>query len=128
MTKRYLYLKRVYPKGRGVFTRESISANTIIEVAPVIVMNAQDRKILDKTLLHHYIFEWGVNIDKCCIALGLVSMYNHSYKSNCEYTMDYENEVIEIKTVKHIAKGQELTINYNGDCNNKKKVWFKAVE
>ena len=110
--------------GRGVFTSSSIDEGAIIEVSPVIVMSAEDRKLLDKTLLHDYIFEWGVNKDKCCIALGYLSMYNHSYKSNCEYFMNFEEEIIEIKTVRLVEKGDELTINYNGDWNNKKKVWF----
>ncbi|MEO6289345.1 MAG: SET domain-containing protein [Ginsengibacter sp.] len=128
MIKQYLYLNKVYPKGRGVFTKESIPANTVIEIAPVIVMTSEDRKLLDKTLLHDYIFEWGEDKNKCCMALGLVSMYNHHYKSNCEYFMDFENEVMEIKTVKSVGRGEELTINYNGDWNDEKKVWFNTSE
>ena len=71
--------------GRGVFTSEPIEANTIVEIAPVIVMNPDDRKLLDQTLLHDYIFEWGENKDQCCMALGYVPIYNHSFRSNCEY-------------------------------------------
>ena len=58
------------------------------------------------------------------MALGLVPMYNHSYKSNCEYFMNFEEDTIMIKTVKPIRKGKELTINYNGDWNDSNKVWF----
>ncbi len=128
MIKRYLHVIHGSPKGRGVFTKESISADTIIEIAPVIAMSAAERKLLDKTSLYSYIFEWGVNEDQCCIGLGMVSLYNHSYNSNCEYQMDYEKNLIEIKTVKAVAKGEELTINYNGDCNSRKKVWFKTAD
>lgn len=111
-------------KGRGVFTRERISSNTIIEESPVIVMNKEERIFLDKTLLYDYIFEWGKEKDKCCMALGYIPMYNHSYKSNCEYFMDFEEEIIQIKTIRIIESEEELTINYNGDWNNDKKVWF----
>ncbi|MEO6813980.1 MAG: SET domain-containing protein [Ginsengibacter sp.] len=127
MIKEYLILKPALNKGRGVFTTQKIVKNTVIENAPVIVMSAEDRKILDKTLLHDYIFEWGINKDKCCMALGLVPIYNHSYQSNCEYFMDFENESIEIKTTREIEKGEELTINYNGDWDDGKKVWFEVV-
>ena len=127
MIKEYLILKPVLNKGRGVFTTQKIVKNTVIENAPVIVMSAEDRKILDKTLLHDYIFEWGINKDKCCMALGLVPIYNHSYQSNCEYFMDFENESIEVKTTREIEKGEELTINYNGDWDDGKKVWFEVV-
>lgn len=126
MIKQYLYLNKTSVKGRGVFTTKKIAPNTIIEDSPVIVMTAKDRALLDKTLLHDYIFEWGSNKDKCCMALGFVSVYNHSYQSNCEYFMDFEEEMIQIKTIKTVEPGEELTINYNGDWNNNKKVWFEA--
>lgn len=124
MLKPYLYVDATMDKGRGVFTRERIPANTVIEISPVIAMERSDREHLDKTLLHDYIFEWGKQKDKCCMALGLIPIYNHSYKSNCEYFMDFEDENIMIKTVRVIEKGEELTINYNGDWNDGKKVWF----
>jgi len=126
MIKQYLYLKKITVKGRGVFTKEKIDANMVIEKSPVIVMTAEDKVLLDKTLLHDYIFEWGINKDKCCMALGLVPMYNHSYESNCEYFMDFEEETIQIKTIRVISKGEELTINYNGNWNDNKKVWFEV--
>ena len=124
MVKQYLYLKKIVEKGRGVFTKEKIEANVVIEKSPVIVMSAEERILLDKTLLHDYIFEWGINKDKCCMALGFVPMYNHSYESNCEYFMDFDEETIQIKTIRQIGKGEELTINYNGNWNDNKKIWF----
>ncbi|MGZ8540813.1 MAG: SET domain-containing protein [Chitinophagaceae bacterium] len=114
--------------GRGVFTSAAIEKGTVVEISPVIVMSNADRKLLDKTLLHDYIFEWGGKKEQCCMALGYVPMYNHSYKSNCEYEMDYNNEVISIKTVRYIKEGEELFINYNGDWNDSKPVWFEAKE
>ncbi len=124
MLKSYLFVETTIEKGRGVFTRERIPAGTIIEIAPVIVMEKTDRQWLDKTLLHDYIFEWGKLKDKCCMSLGLIPIYNHSYKSNCEYFMDFEDDTIAVKTVRVIDKGEELTINYNGDWDDGKKVWF----
>jgi SET domain-containing protein len=127
MIKQYLHIKKTAGKGRGVFSDQKIPANTLIEKSPVIVMSAEDRLLLDKTLLHDYIFEWGNDKDLCGMALGLVPIYNHSYESNCEYFMDFENETIQVKTVREIEAGEELTINYNGDWNNEKKVWFEVV-
>ena len=126
MIKPYLYLDNAYSKGRGIFTKQKIAANTVIEDSPVIVMTSEERALLDKTLLHDYIFEWGSNKDKCCMALGFVSVYNHSYESNCEYFMDFEKEMIVIKTIRQVEKGEELTINYNGDWNDSKQVWFEV--
>lgn len=124
MLKPYLFVDNTSEKGRGVFTHERIPANTVIEIAPVIVMELSDREHLDKTLLHDYIFEWGKLKDKCCMALGLIPIYNHNYKSNCEYFMDFEDNSIMVKTIRVIENGEELTINYNGDWNDGKQVWF----
>ena len=121
-----LFIVESKGKGRGVFTSELILADTVIEIAPVIVMPAADRLLLDKTLLHDYIFEWGTDKTECCMALGFVPIYNHSYESNCEYFMDYSNETILLKTVKNIEEGAEVLINYNGDFNDKTLLWFDA--
>ncbi len=88
-------------------------------------MPQKDRELLDQTLLHDYIFEWNPEGKKaCCMALGWVPLYNHSYTSNCEYEMDYEAATIRIHTVREIRAGEELTINYNGDWNDTAAVWF----
>jgi len=122
-----LFIAPANRMGRGVFTSEKLKAGMVVEIAPVIVMTKSDRKLLDQTLLHDYIFEWGDKRDQCCMALGYVPVYNHSYKSNCEYEMDYDHELITIKTVRTIKAGEELFINYNGDWNNAKPLWFDAV-
>lgn len=122
-----LHIQNTKDRGRGVFTKKFIPAGTIVEVAPVIVMSADDRKLLDQTLLHDYIFEWTPDDETmCCMALGNIPMYNHSYTSNCEHFMDYSDETVFIKTVRDIAPGEELTINYNGDWNDTKDVWFET--
>ena len=126
MLKPYLFVDKTDSMGRGVYTAETIAPDTVVEVSPVIVMSADDRTYLDKTALHDYIFEWGALKDKCCMALGLVPIYNHSYSSNCEYFMNYDEDVILVKTVRVIEKGEELTINYNGDWDDKSKIWFEA--
>ena len=119
-----LYIDESNEKGRGVFANTPIPSNTIIEISPVIVMSADERKLIDQTLLHDYIFEWGPDSKQCCMALGYVSVYNHSYSSNCEYEMDFANAVIRVKTVRNIEADEELFINYNGDWNDSKKIWF----
>jgi len=119
-----LFIAPTEDMGRGVFTSEDIPKGTVIEVSPVIVMSGEDRKLLDQTLLHDYIFEWGHRRESCAMALGYIPLYNHSYKSNCEYEMDFTDRVISIKSVRFIKAGEEIFINYNGDWNNATPVWF----
>jgi SET domain-containing protein len=113
-------------RGRGVFTTKDISANTIIEISPIIELSPKDRKQIEGTKLFHYIFEWGKSKRKAAVALGYVSMYNHSYEPNCEYEMDYENGNMTVRTIKKVKKGEELFFSYNGDPGDKSPLWFKT--
>lgn len=127
MIQPYLFIAPSANRGRGVFTSTDIAAGTTVEVSPVIVMTASDRTWLDKTALHDYIFVWGESQDQCCMALGYIPLYNHSYLSNCEYEMDFEAALMYIKTVQPIQAGTELFINYNGDWNNTTPLWFEPL-
>lgn len=120
-----LQVKKTRKMGRGVFTTEPLEKGITIEIAPVIVMSAEDRSFIDKSRLHDYIFEWGDERTQCCMALGMVPLYNHSPRSNCEYLMSFKKELIAVMTVRDIEAGEELFINYNGEWDNDKKVWFE---
>jgi len=128
MVKPFIYIGETLNKGRGMYTSKRIKAGTIIEVAPVIVMTAEERLLVDQTILYNYIFEWQPGEEKqCCMALGNIPIYNHSYSSNCEYYMEYEKYEMYITTVADIEPGEELTINYNGTWNDATKVWFDVL-
>ncbi|MEO6313668.1 MAG: SET domain-containing protein-lysine N-methyltransferase [Chitinophagaceae bacterium] len=124
MIQPYLFIAPANAMDRGVFTDVPIAPDTVIEIAPVIVMSRADRLKLDETLLHDYIFEWGDDESQCCMALGYVPMYNHSYAANCEYEMDFDDRTITIKTMRSIDAREELFINYNGNWDDAKPVWF----
>ncbi|MCE2843858.1 MAG: SET domain-containing protein [Chitinophagaceae bacterium] len=112
-------------RGRGVFTTEKIEKGTIIEIAPVIVLNPEERAHVEKTLLYDYIFEWGTDHQSAAVALGYVSIYNHIADPNCAYQMDFEEQTITITTIKDILIGEELLINYmNPEGASDKSVWF----
>ena len=112
-------------RGRGVFATEAIQMNTTIEIAPVIVLTKEHRIIVEQTLLYDYIFEWGEDHKSAAVALGYVSIYNHTIHPNCVYEMDYENEKISIIAIKDIKVGEELFINYNAEVDQESPVWFE---
>jgi len=120
----YLIIAPSDRRGRGVFSLRNIPANTIIEVSPVLVFSSAERKIIEKTKLFDYIFEWGKSKKQGCLALGYISLYNHAYESNCDYEMDFEHRLVTIRTVRKISKGEELFINYNAHPTDATKVWF----
>ncbi len=119
-----LFVAPTSSMGRGVFSSENIAAGTVVEQSPVIVMSTADRALLDQTILHDYIFEWGPDLDQCCMALGYIPLYNHSFNSNCEYEMDYDYNLIKVTAVRNIVAGEELFINYNGNWDDPTPLWF----
>ena len=123
-----LFIAPSHKGGRGVFTSENIPVNTVLEISPVIVFSAADRASIEASKLYNYIFEWGSTRKKGALGLGYISMYNHDYASNCAYEMDFDNDVMTIRTVKPVKKGEELCINYNADPNDETLVWFHKNE
>ncbi len=114
-------------RGRGVFATKNIPAKTVIEISPVIELTIKERKQIEGTKLFHYIFEWGTTKRKAAMALGYVSMYNHSFEPNCEYEMDYESQNMTIRTLKPVRKGEELYFSYNGNPDDKSPLWFPTT-
>lgn len=121
-----IYIADSGKKGKGVFAAADIPANTAIEISPVLVLNEEDRSVVEQTILHNYIFEWGDNCKQAALGMGYISMYNHSYNANCEYEMDYELNIMTIRTVQPIKAGEELHINYNAVPNDETPVWFET--
>jgi SET domain-containing protein len=105
--------------GRGVFASEDILEGEIIETAPVVVLPQKDYRILARTKLLTYGFNWTDEKDQVAIVLGWGSMYNHSYRPNAVYSKDRENFVFLFTALKEIKKGEEITVNYNNNPDDK---------
>jgi SET domain-containing protein len=121
-----LYIDVSGGRGRGVFSRSNLTAGEVIELSPVLVLSREEMKEVESTRLHDYIFEWGDDREKCCVAWGYLSMYNHAEPPNCTYEMDYEEETITIRTLRIIEEGEELFINYLPEEGAKPAIWFKV--
>ncbi|WP_461536899.1 SET domain-containing protein [Spongorhabdus nitratireducens] len=118
-----LYVANCGSKGRGVLSTRKIERDALIERCPVLELPANELKLVDKTMLYHYYFSWGKQ-DSCgAIALGLGSMYNHSYTPNAVYVPKMDDQVIEFIAIKTIQPNMEITINYNGSPNDQSPLW-----
>jgi len=120
----HLYIAPSDIHDRGVFCAKDISKGEIIEICPVLVVSEEDAEKLDETVLFNYVFIWGDDDQQGAIVFGYGSLYNHAYKPNAEYAADYEDDTFTIYALKKISAGDEILINYNGNPNSKKKVWF----
>ncbi|MCB0707469.1 MAG: SET domain-containing protein-lysine N-methyltransferase [Saprospiraceae bacterium] len=111
---------------RGVFSATIIPEGAPLEICPVLVLPGTDQAKLDQTLLHDYYFIWGADDSQCALVLGYGSLYNHSYQPNAEYRPDFEGNTLDFYALREIQPGEEITVNYSGDPDGFRKMWFEV--
>lgn len=118
------------PKGRGVFAIRDIEEGEEIERAPVVPLKRETIPAINLTPLACYVFEWGesdwADGEGVAVALGYVSLYNHSYAPNSRYHQDYATNEIYVRALKPIKAGDEVTFNYNGTPDCMDALWFEV--
>ena len=113
-------------KGRGMVAARDLPAHALIERAPVIAFPVEHWEALDRTALTDYPFLWDPAGDGGALALGYVSLYNHAYQPNAMYDKEYDRGAMVIRTLRAVAAGEELTVNYNWEPDDATPVWFDA--
>jgi len=118
-----LFVRRHPTKGRIVRAGGPIHAGTIIEIAPVIIVD-------NRWPARHRLGEWAYwwTDDHAAIALGYGSLYSHSFDPNMTWRRAFAKQTIMYRARRDIARGEELTINYNGPVHNKDPMDFEVSE
>lgn len=119
-----LHVKESIGKGFGVFSTRFIAAGEVFDEVPVLIIPVQEWEHIEKTILFNYCYGWG---DDAAVALGVGSLYNHSFNSNAKYTKIYETKRICYTALRNIDPGEEITINYNGDVEDRSPMWFDVL-
>lgn len=121
-----IYIKKSPLHGQGVFAKKDCRPGNIIELAPVILLSHAERELLRHTMLFGYYFV--IDNPDYAIAMGLgdSSLFNHSNAANAEYMISIENQVITVTACKHIRRGEEITLNYNGRPDDIAPVYFPS--
>jgi uncharacterized protein len=112
-------------RGRGIFAREPIAAGMLLEAAPVIIVPAEQCRLLDRTILHDYYFHWDGDPDgdgRGAVALGLVALCNHARRPNARARRNLAQDTLDLVALSSIAAGDEVTIDYN--C----PLWFQPQD
>lgn len=115
-------------KGRGVFATRDIQQGELIERSPVIFIPKEQRTLIRKTVLRRYVFRWGVRMRDYAIALGVGSLFNHSYNPNAVYTNNLADMCVDFTALQHIPAGEEIMVNYNRDPNNKSPLPYEVID
>lgn len=123
-----LEVRETASRGRGVFALAAIPAGTLIESADVIPIPQAEMRAIEDCLLVDYYFRWGQDGRDGAIALGLGSLYNHSYTPNARYVKHFDRRSIDFIALQDIAAGEEIRTNYNGEPDSKKIVWFEVSD
>jgi SET domain-containing protein len=117
-------VRNVKGKGRGVFAACAIKKGTIIERVPVLLVPIEDLTDgLKNPTLNKYFYHW--NKKHVAVSLGYGSLYNHSYEPNARYV--HGSKILTYRSLRDIAKGEEITINYNYLPKDKTPMRFKVM-
>lgn len=123
-------------KGRHIVCNSFIQNGEIIGRIPVVVVPQSEVNLLRETLLFNYVFEWdpeeryktSKDLVQCDnryhqgVALGLISLCNHSHTPNSDYEFDYGENYLIWRALRDIGEGEEITIHY------KVPIWFQMHE
>ncbi|CAH0295782.1 Inner spore coat protein H [Peribacillus sp. Bi96] len=119
-------IKNTGKYGRGIYATRDIKKDELIEASPVIFSPKSEWKYLKKTSLFYHCFHWGD--EDTAIALGNGSLFNHSYTPNATFDNNLEDVTIDFYAHEDIKAGEEITINYNGEIDDKSALWFDVIE
>ena len=117
--------------GRGVFAVRDIPAETTLERVPVLLIPREQvfgvtdaaRKAVR---LSWYVFDWeGTKRDYVALSLGYGSIYNHSAVPNAHYISELP-DVMEFISLRDIAAGEEIFINYAGSSGKPHTLGFEV--
>lgn len=121
-------LKRVPGKGWGLFATRDIQVDEVIESAPVLPLTPTERKHCEKTILDHYIYPWR-STRSAAVVFGFGSIYNHSFHPNADWKQDFRSTRMVYRAIRKIKKGEEITINYNGEPDDMTPIeWFDVKD
>lgn len=102
-------------KGLGAFAARKFSREEVVELCPVLVIDAAATKLPQP--INTRVFDWAKlakSKQHSALALGYGSMYNHDNPANMRYEADATKLFLRFIAIRDIEESEELTINYNG--------------
>ena len=119
-------IRPVPGKGRGVFAARDLAEGEILDEAPVLLLSAEDAERLEGTALGTHYFHWDGDEKEDgwlgALALGIVTLVNHSANANAGISQDYERQLLSLEALRPIAAGEEILIDYEVE------LWFEPIE
>lgn len=101
--------------GRGLFAAGPIPEGAEIGVYPLLILSHEDTAGLRATRLYHYLFyvdERPCGAMRAAVALGEISMCNHSPNANAGFEVDADAQTVTLTALNDIASDDEILIDY----------------
>jgi hypothetical protein len=101
--------------GWGVFAKEDINANEILEEVPFLIIPMAKGDVNSWFIDYRFNFptgDWKWQV----IPVGFACYYNHLNNANAGWYTDEENEIFVFTTILFIKKDEEIC-TYYGDVN-----------
>lgn len=111
-SKIYVSKSTIPNAGRGVFAKQAIEKNELIEKCPVIVLSKEELFIAAPTLISDYYFGWSERKFSVAIVFGYGSMFNHSKTPSAYFVPDFPSKTMHFIALRNIKKGEEIFIDY----------------
>lgn len=102
------YVAKSPVHGRGLFAGRRFRTGDVIEVAPILPTLG----VAPRGLAEYGFVQTASEPPKWCIALGYVSMMNHSATPNVYVEIDWRVKCALIRASTNIAKDEELCMDY----------------
>ncbi len=113
--------------GRAVFAEKDLKKGDSVMYCEVLVLSAQDTKVVNTTDLKDYTFVFDAENKQDCLVLGDGELFNHGPTNNSDVkessdanTRFYLNTInsrpmMIFRTTKDVKKDDQLFIDYNAD-------------
>ena len=115
-----VYIKLSEVHARGVFAKEDIKYNDVIEIFPITPSYYRTKYQGDAQVIAYGFVNHACHCEECkrhgyliYISSGYGNMYNHQPDFNASYEINFQQLYGTIRAVKPIEKDEEIFINYS---------------
>lgn len=112
-------------EGRGVFTTRAVRSGEVLDQCPVILVPAEQRRHLDRTVLAGHYWDWDGD---AAVAFGVISFTNHGRPGNARWERDDETLTMALVAARDLGPDVEVLVDYLADGeDDDAELWFDPV-
>jgi SET domain-containing protein len=99
--------------GRGLYATRALRHDEVVVEAPALILEADEVDALAEHRLASYLVAWDE--ERAGVPFGVVSFTNHAPEPNAHLVVDHDALTVSLVTLRRVAAGEELTIDYGED-------------